>query len=134
MENLINTVKIIVTKYSIPRKIMSDAGTNFVSDRFQQFCKTINVEQAVPSVYHHQSNRQVKACIKFIKCTFKKCAESSRDLSMALLHICTIPLGPSLPSPATLMFNRQVWGIMPVLDGKPVDRDHDDDHHSKLVD
>ena len=28
---------------------MSDAGTNFISDRFQQFCKIINVEQAVSS-------------------------------------------------------------------------------------
>ena len=69
VENLINTVKIIFTKYGIPQKIMSDAGTNFVSDRFQQFCKTINIEQAVSLVYHHQSNGQVEACIKFIKCT-----------------------------------------------------------------
>ena len=55
-ERLINTVKIIFAKYGIPLKIMSDAGTNFVSDRFWQFCKTINVEQAVSSAYHHQSN------------------------------------------------------------------------------
>ena len=60
MENLINTVKIIFSKYGIPHKIMSDAGTNFVSDRFQQFCKMINIDQAISLVYHHQSNRQVK--------------------------------------------------------------------------
>ena len=107
-ENLINAVKIIFAKYGIPQKIMSDVGTNFVSDRFQQFCKSINIEQAVSSAYHHQSNGQVKACIKFIKCTFKKCAESSRDIKMALLHICTMPLGPGLLSLATLIFNGQV--------------------------
>ena len=33
-ENLINVVKIIFAKYGIPRKIMSDTGTNFISDRF----------------------------------------------------------------------------------------------------
>ena len=113
---------------------MSDAGTNFVSERFRQFCKSINIEQAVSSVYHHQSNGQVKACIKFIKCTFKKCAESGRDKNIALLHICTMPIGQGLPSLATLMFNRQVQGIMPVLDCKPIRQDCDDDHHSKLVD
>ena len=107
-ENLINTIKIIFAKYGIHQKIMSDAGTNFVSDRFGQFCKTINVEQAVSLVYHHQSNGQVKACIKFIKHTFKKCASSGRDINMALLQICTMPLGPGLLSTATLMFNRQV--------------------------
>ena len=115
-ENLINTVKIIFAEYGIPKKIMSDAGTNFISDRFQQFCKMINVEQAVSLAYHHQSNGQVEACVKFIKCTFKKCASSGRDINMALLQICTMPLGQGLLSPATLMFNRQVWDIMPVLD------------------
>ena len=70
-DNLINTVKIIFTKYGIPQKIMSDMGTNFIADRFQQLCKSINVEQAISSAYHHQSNRQVEDCIKFIKCTFK---------------------------------------------------------------
>ena len=33
-----------------------------------------------------------------------------------------------------LLFNRQVQGIMPVLDCKPVRQDCDDDHHSKLID
>ena len=53
---------------------------------------------------------------------------------MALLQICTTPLGQGLLSPATLMLNRQVCGIMPVLDGKPTGQDCDDDNHNKLVD
>ena len=53
---------------------------------------------------------------------------------MALLQIHTTLLGQGLPSPATLMFNRQVHGIMPVLGHKPVWTDCDDKHHSKLVD
>ena len=72
-ENLTNAVK-----------IMSDTGTNFVSDRFQKFCRAMNVEQATSSAYHHQSNGQVEACIKFIKRTFKKCAKSSMSINMAL--------------------------------------------------
>ena len=75
-EHLINAVTAIFAKYGIPQKIMSDAGTNFVSEKF---CKSINIEPAVSSGYHHQSNRQVEACIKFIKHTFKKCAGSGRN-------------------------------------------------------
>ena len=52
---------------------------------------------------------------------------------MALLQICTMPLGQGLPSPAMLMFNRQVCSIMPVLDCKPTAQDCDDDHHQKLI-
>ena len=32
------------------------------------------------------------------------------------------------------MFSRQVCGIMPVLDCKPLIKDCDDDHHNKLID
>ena len=87
---------------------MSGAGTNFVSKRFRQYYKSISVEQAVSSAYHHQSNGQVEACTKFIKHTFKKCTESGRDKNIALLQIHTMPIGQGLLSLATLMFNRQV--------------------------
>ena len=53
---------------------------------------------------------------------------------MALLQMCTTPLGKGLLSLATLMFNRQVRGIMPILDCKPIGQDCDDDNHNKLVD
>ena len=53
---------------------------------------------------------------------------------MALLQIRTTPLGQGLPSLATLMFNRPVCGIMPVVDCKPIRQDCDDEHHHKLVD
>ena len=119
-DNLIKMVKIIFIKYGIPHKIMSDMGTNFVADKFQQFCKLVNIEQAMSTVYHHQSNRQIEACIKFIKCMFKKCADSGRDINMALLQICMTLLGQGLPSPATLIFSRKVHGIMSVLDCKPL--------------
>ena len=66
-ERLIATIKIIFAKCGIPSKLMSDAGTNLVSDKFQKFCSSISVEQVVSSAYNHQSNGQVKACIKFIK-------------------------------------------------------------------
>ena len=47
---------------------------------------------------------------------------------MAPLQICTTPLGQGLPSSVTLMFNRQVCGIMPVLDHKNITQDCDDCH------
>ena len=132
-DNLINVLKTIFAKYGIPHKLMLDAGTNFISDKFCQFCKLINIEQTTSSAYHNQSNGEVKACIKFIKCTFKKCADSGRDINMALLQICMTVLGYSLPSPAMLMFNRPVCGVMPVIDHKPLVEDCDDDCHAKII-
>ena len=65
---------------------------------------------------------------------FKKCADSKGDINMALLQIHTTPLGQGFLSLATLMFNRQVCGIMPILDHKPVGQECDDENHSTLVD
>ena len=132
-DNLINAVKIIFAEYGIPQKIISDLGTNFVADRFWQVCNSINIEQVISSAYHHQSNRQVKACIKFIKQTFTKCTDSERDINMALLQIHMMLLGQGLLSLATLICSRQVCSIMPVIDQKPLIKDCDDYHHNKLV-
>ena len=132
-DNLINVVKSILAKYGIPCKLMSDVGTNFVSDKFLQFYKSVNIEQVTSSAYQHQSNGQVEACIKFIKCTFKKCTDSGSDINMALLQMQMTLLGHSLLSPATLMFNRPVHGIMPVIDHKSLIEDCDDDCHAKII-
>ena len=72
-ESLITTTKVIFAEYGIPYKLMSEAGSNFISDKFRKFCSRLNIEQAVSSSYYHQSNGQVEACIKFIKCTLKMC-------------------------------------------------------------
>ena len=70
-ENLITTVKIIFAEYGILQRLMSDAGSNFVSEKFRSFCGSLNIQQAVSPLYHHQSNIQLEACIKFIKFTIK---------------------------------------------------------------
>ena len=70
-ERLIATVKIIFTEYSILCRLMSDAGSNFISEKFKSFCSSLNIEEVVLSSYHHQSNGQVEVCIKYIKHTIK---------------------------------------------------------------
>ena len=132
-DNLINVVKTIFAECGLPHNLMSDASTNFVSDKLHQFCKSVNIEQVTSSTYHHQSNGQVEACIKFIKFTFKKCTNSGSDINMAPLQIHMTSLGHSLPSLATLLFNRPVHGIMPITDCKPLVEDCDDDHHAKII-
>ena len=112
---------------------MSDAGSNFICKKFKNFCNNLNIEQAVSSSYHHQSNRQVEACIKFIKCTIKKCTVSGGDIHMAMLQIGHTPQGQGLPSPAMLLFNYLVRGIKPVMDRQPINIDNDDEHHQALM-
>ena len=55
-ENLILACKVIFSEYGLLKKITSDAGGNFISDKFRQFCNCMNIDQVTPSSYHHQSN------------------------------------------------------------------------------
>ena len=47
---------------------------------------------------------------------FKECTESGRDKTIALLQVDLMPIGQGLPSLMTIMINRKVQGIMPVVD------------------
>ena len=61
----------IFSEYGFPKKIMSHAGGNFISDKFKTFHRNLNIDQAVLSSYHHQSNGQVEACLRLTKQTLK---------------------------------------------------------------
>ena len=58
-------------EFGLPKKIVSDAGTNFISDKFKQLCRHQNIEQAIILSCHHQSRGPMEVCIKFMKHTIK---------------------------------------------------------------
>ena len=132
-DSLILTCKVVFAEYWIPKKIMSDAGGNFISDKFKTFCKSLNTEQAFSSSYYHQTSGQMEACIKFIKHTLKKCFDSRGDPHIALLQICMTPLGQRFPSPATMLFNCTIRGILPVINWPLVGIDNDKEHYKAIV-
>ena len=63
----------------------------------------------------------------------KKWFDSRSDIHIALLQIRSTPLGQGLPSPATLLFNCLVGGIMPIIDRSLINTDNDDEYHIALV-
>ena len=71
-ESLNATTMVTFAEYGIPHRLMSETGTNLIPEKFKSFCSRFNIVQTLSSVYHHQSNRQIKACIKFSKHTIKK--------------------------------------------------------------
>ena len=87
----------------------------------------------ISSSYHYQSNGWVVACIKFVKCTFKKCFESRSDPSSSSIADKNDTLGQGLPSPATLLFNCPIRGIMPVVNRLPIGSNNDEKHHNALI-
>ena len=69
---------------------------------------------------------------KICKAHIKKCFYSKGDPNIALLQIEMTLLGPELPSPATLLFNHPIRGIMPIIRRPPVGVNNDEEHHEIL--
>ena len=75
----------------------------------------------------------MEAYMKFIKSMLKKCFSTNTVINLTLLQIRTTPLGPGLPSPAMLVFNCCIKGIMLMIKKYPISADSDDDHYKVLV-
>ena len=65
------TCKIIFSEYGLPHVIVSDANTNFISEKFKNFCTRLGITHAVSSLYNYQNKEQGETCIKFMKRTMK---------------------------------------------------------------
>ena len=39
--------EVIFAEYGIPQRIMSDTGSNFISEKFKNFCNSLSIEQVV---------------------------------------------------------------------------------------
>ena len=62
-DDLIRAAGIAFTEIGVPKKIVSDAGMNFLSDCFKQFCTHLNIDHAITLSYHQQSNEEGEACV-----------------------------------------------------------------------
>ena len=87
----------------------------------------------ISSSYHHQSNGQVEACIKFAKYTLKKCFDTKGDAHTALLQVQMTPLGLGLTSLATILFNHLIRGTMPIISRLPISVNNDEECYEALV-
>ena len=56
----------------------------------------------------------------------QKCLYTNNDMNLALLQIISMPIDTGLPSPATLLFNRPIIGLLPKMNREPIDINNDD--------
>ena len=117
-DKLIQRCKIIVSEYGLPSSLVLDTGTNFVSEKFKNFCKLFSIPHVVSSSYNHQSNGQAERCLKFIKRTM------INVLKLMLTYICfywriRTPISHSLPSLVTVLFKSLTRGTPPRFSKHP---------------
>ncbi|GFX87141.1 transposon Tf2-8 polyprotein [Trichonephila clavipes] len=59
-ECAITLIEEVLLRYGIPRRLISDNGTQFVSAVMQQICYLLNIHQSLIPIYHPQANPVVR--------------------------------------------------------------------------
>ena len=94
------------TRYGLPRTLVSDNGTCFTSQEFEDFLKANGIQHIKTAPYHPQSNRLVERMVQTFKKGMKKIASGAIDTKLAqfLFSYRITPHSTTGQSPADLMF------------------------------
>ena len=122
-ESLIKVVKIVIAEFGLPKNIVSEEGKNFISEKFRQFCRQLDIEQ--PMATSRSMHKIVKHAIKIYH-------DNNDDVNLALLQIRSTPIGTGLPSPATLLFNTLIRALLPQMNRDKINFNNDDEHYEVL--
>ena len=112
--SVIKHLKEIFTEIGVPRCIVSDGGTQFTSQEFQDFTRRWDIQHRITSPTNAQSNGQAEQFVQTIKNSLTKAMEGGEDPHLAILSYITTPLNHSLPSPAELLNSRKFRCLLPL--------------------
>jgi len=110
-ESVVHAFTVHIYPYGMPRKILTDNGTEFVNALFNQVAEELGCEYKITSpAYHPQSNGKLEGFHYFLKrCTSKyitKLQEWDQVLHLACAAYNFFPNEASQESPFFLMFHR----------------------------
>ena len=104
--------KQIFSEQGIPRIVRSDNGPHFQGD-YRLFAKEYGFDHVTSCPNYPRSNGFIESQVKVVKRALKKAKVSNADPNMALLCLRATPIDNKLPSPAELLFGRQVQDNLP---------------------
>ena len=105
----IELLRSIFAQFGLPETIVSDNGSCFVSEKFQQFLKAHGIKQITSAPYHPSSNGLAERAVQIVKKGLKKTTEGSIKCRIAkvLFAYRNIPHCTTGNSPAKLLLGRQ---------------------------
>lgn len=105
--------KSIFGRHGIPSFVVTDCGTQFTSEKFKEFAFYYKFEHIKSSPKHSQSNGLSESGVKIFKNILRKCNEDGSDPYLGLLNYRNTPK-PYMPSPAQLLYSRNLNSLIPV--------------------
>ncbi|MGR0317608.1 DDE-type integrase/transposase/recombinase, partial [Klebsiella pneumoniae] len=101
----------LITRFGLPRTIITDNQTTFTSSKFQQFCANFGIKHILTPSYHPQSNGQVERYVQTTKQSLRKLMETGKNFNQELCNFLfqfrSTPTAAGV-SPAELFLRRAI--------------------------
>ena len=116
-------VEEIILKFGIPQTILTDQGSNFMSEVFGNVCKLLKIKKVKCTAYHPQTNgaleRTHQVLVEYLRCFILE-DQSNWDKWLLYATFClTHPPTPPLGSPRTNCFSAGKPNIPGLLQRDP---------------
>ena len=108
----IDALRLLFSRFGVPKTIVSNNGTQFTSKEFEEFCKALSIEHLTTAIYHPRSNGLAERFVDTFKRALKKnqgmgTDEKSLENFLSVYRITPNPNTNAGLSPAELMFARK---------------------------
>jgi hypothetical protein len=105
-------VKEVVLKFGIPQVLLTDQGTNFLSELFANVCKLLKIKRIKTTAYHPQSNgaleRTHRVLVEYLRCYISEDQTNwDKWIPYAIFVFNTTPHTSTGYTPHELMFGRK---------------------------
>jgi len=100
-------------RYGKPDVIVTDCGSQYLSEQFQKFLKKWDIVHEHSSPHHHQSNGKAESAVKAAKQLLRKTDKGREDPYLALLNLRNTPQQGINSSPAQRLFSHRTKTILP---------------------
>jgi len=99
----------VVCRHGVPRRILSDRGTQFTSALWKKIAELLNVKLSTSTAYHPQTNGLLERYHRSLKIALKRCPPQSWDQFLPSFTFChnTQVHSATRESPFYLLYGRE---------------------------
>ena len=109
---VIKNLKTIFARHGIPAIVISDSGTQLISQELQKFAEEWKFQLNPSSPHHQQGNGMAERTIQTIKNLLRKTIEEKADIDLALLAYRNTPIYGTY-TPSQILMSRMLRDNVP---------------------
>jgi len=116
--------KNIVCRFGIPKRLVSDNGTQFARQQLGKLCIELGVKQVFASVEHPQTNRQVKSANRVLLRGLKRRLDKAKgtwaeEVPRIVWAYHTTPQSTTRETPFSLVYGSDAMILVEIQENSP---------------